>query len=95
MKSSVTINGVTLSRAQVEQAMKELQEPEFKPGDIVQVSGQHSPSLVISRELFLAMRHPLNPTQWADDAVFTTNGRTVDSWGKASASSVLSRKATV
>lgn len=36
MKNEVTVNGVKLTRAQVEQAMKDLDSlPQFKPGDIV------------------------------------------------------------
>jgi hypothetical protein len=37
VKNSVQVNGVTLSRKQIEDALKELNrpEPEFRPGDIV------------------------------------------------------------
>ena len=56
MKSSVTINGITLSRAQVEQAMNELQEPEFEPGDVIKSLRTNYTYLVISRELWERFR---------------------------------------
>lgn len=53
MKTHVNIGGVTLTRAQVEKALVELNKPEppqFKTGDIVQTSGGSSSMVVFSRE---------------------------------------------
>lgn len=40
MADTVVVNGVTLTRAQVEQAMKQLDEPSFQPGDLVRWVGE-------------------------------------------------------
>lgn len=39
MKQSVTINGVSLTRAQVEQALVDLNTPDIGPGDLIKVHG--------------------------------------------------------
>ncbi len=35
MKDTVTVNGIVLTRAQVESALKDLNMPTFRPGDLV------------------------------------------------------------
>lgn len=58
MRNDVTINGVTLSRAQIEQAVKMLNEPEhqkFEQGDIVSWVGQSGLFLVLERDISIRL----------------------------------------
>lgn len=51
MKDSTIVNGVTLTRQQVEEALKDLNTPQFEPGDLVEIITSGKKALVCGSAL--------------------------------------------
>lgn len=86
MRTHVTVDGITLSRSQVEQAQKGLNEPEFRGGDVVKVRGDSDDKEYIvispaSTEAALLNEHYNMLTTYSPgERIRLTDGR--DTWNR-------------